>query len=306
MKDPILIEASRLKKERGIIEAAKYLSEQAVTFPFYTEEFYKYYFKSIAYSFEDPELYTQIESSLDSLINTLETKKIYDDNYIDACKYLYNYYMRIGDGNKAMVTNSRINNTINPNSSGYLYDLKESFERTSSATQLFTTNQHIKDIESIFNTMMWNFLDIAGQLSCDLKFNMQCYKTVSMGYQQFNHFNRLKWDIDLDYIRNDEEAIYDYYDEKDIEKFKRVFKNYSPEILILSYNHYYYELFPQALNFKLEFFLKDYNDIDSFGKHFEEFVSYDEYGNPDMTSFNGLAFDRAVYLAREFEKQYFI
>ncbi|MDR2004089.1 MAG: hypothetical protein LBQ74_13740 [Prevotella sp.] len=315
MKDPILIEASSIKKDKGIIEVAKYLSGQALCFPYYTKEFYKYYFKSLDYSFEEPELYTQIESSLTSLIETLEKKKIYDEYYEKACKYLFDYYIRIGEGNKAKVTNARIITKIYPHTPSYLFKLKESFERTSLAASLFKMNQHKKNFGYIFDNLMIMFLDVAWHLSGNLKFNMECYwhnqkKYLTgrpLSYVKPVIYNNIKgkWDIDLEYLKNNEESIYDYFDEEEVEIFKDVFKDYSSENIVTTFYHYYFELYPESLHFLPEHLTMDFDDLDSFGKHFEKYFDKSKMCTSDlMTDMNGFMFSKAVDLAHEFEAKY--
>ncbi len=315
MVDPVSIEADRIKKEKGIVEAVKYLSGQARCFPYYTKEFYQYYFKSLDYSLEDSELYTEVESSLSSLIETLDKKNMHDEYYEKACIYLFNYYIRVGNGNKAMITNSRIVTKTYPHTPGYLFKLKESFERKLLAARFLTTSQHKKNVEDIFDLLMIMFMDIAWHLSCDLKFNMEAYYANNrckdfkryklLPYKRFGIYNNIKQRWDIEYIKQDESAIYDYFDDYEVDTFKDAFKDYSSGNVLMAFYHYYFELYPQALHFLPEHLTLEFDDLDSFGKHFEKYFDENKICTSDMmTDMNYIMFSKAVGLSHEFEKKY--
>lgn len=311
MTDLILIEASRLNKQNSTFEAVKYLSEQALLHPRFSELFFKYYFKSIAYSLDDPELFEQIGSSLNSLIDVLDKRGVFDAQYVNACKLSYNYYLRKRDGDKAMQASSRILKSVNPDNHNYLFQIKQSYERTLAIIRI-DVDGYRKDVEFIFNSLMTTFLNLAWHINCDLKFNMQIYysnKTRSrnlLEYKQFQMYNNIKWDIDVEYLKEDEDSIYDYFDEDEVNIFKRVFKDYSSYNVIQSLYNCYFELYPKSLNFSLEFLSLDYDNLDVFGKHFEKIVKQDNKGNVDLTNFDELALKNAVDLAHNFESRYLI
>lgn len=302
-KDPVLVREKEIIKEKGKIEAIKYLSSEALKHPQFSELFYKYFFRSIGHSIGINDLQDQVEDSLLGFIEYYESKKEFPDEYLKLCDFLFRHYVILKDGNNAKNTACRLNNMLTSNPYNYLLIYKEVLEKSQIASDLFNVKQERKDSDYLYYMIMVQLIDIAWHLNCDWGSNMEWYfccintpRVCKPRYTKFDVYNNIKWDID-DELFEEEDFIYEYFDESDVSIFERAVINFNPESFIRDLHNLYFVDFPKNMGFKLEFLDLEYDNIMEFGEWFNK----NQIGK---NNFSSKAVGVANDLANDFLKKY--
>jgi hypothetical protein len=271
MKDPVLIKERQIIKEQGLLEAVKYLSLETKKHPQFSELFFKYYFRSMEHSINVPELHNQIEPALVSFLEYYEKKKEYPEEYRRLCDLLFKFAIAIGDGDKANCAARRLTYMMSPDNSSYLLIYKDILDKAKTACLYMNIGERKKDIEYMYNYMMVDLLDIAWHLFVDFNTNMLGYEVMNFGYTKpsyrvFEIYNNMKWRFDIDDIGED--SIYDVFSDYEVERLKRLIRNFKPEQFVLGLQHLYFDDFPTKIGFNPNFLDMGYDDLKEFGRWF--------------------------------------
>jgi len=292
MNDPVLIEAKKLKAEKGIEYTLKYLAEESSKYTIKDDLCFKYFFKFLDYAFEGglSECGEMIEVNLKNLFDVLDKNRLFNDNYKKTCGYQFKFYILKEDGNRAMQAANRLSSLLNANPSEYLLICKEINEKAFIAEQFFKVSQNNKDVDYVYRLLMIRFLELGWHIFVDWSINMQALEVNSYGharieFKAFEIYNRIKWNI------NPEETMNDYFEEADILVFERVMKNYECRKTLLLLNDYLFSLFPRTIEFNSIFLELDFTDIGFFGEWFTSIFKHNakEYSSFIMSQSNRLA-----------------
>jgi hypothetical protein len=251
------------------MEAIKYLSSEAKKHPQFSDLFYKYYFRSVQYAINEPELYEQTEKSLRGFLDHFDKQNEFPNEYQKLVDFLYTLYINLKDGNSAKQTLMRLNKKISPERYDFLFIQKYLAEKSQSAHLLFNISQTKKDIQYIYDMMIIQFITLAMDLERDFGYNIETYELkLNRPYKKFEDFNHWKDYFDIDgHDFNETDSTYDFVSEDEVEIFKRVINADFKEFL-QALNSYYFVKFPLSIGFNLDFLLPNYNDLDAFGRWF--------------------------------------
>jgi len=294
MNDPVLIEAKKLKAEKGIEYTLKYLAEESSKYTIKDDLCFKYFFKFLDYAFEGglSEYGEMIEENLKQLFDVLDKNQLFNDNYKKTCDYQFRFYILKKDGTKAMQAANRLSYLLTANPSDYLLICKEINEKSLIAEQFFNVSQHKKDVDYVYRLLMIKFLELGRHIFVDWSINEQAFEVnnhglIKIDFKVFEIYNRIKWDI------NPEETMNDYFEETDILVFERVIKNYDCRKTLLLLNDYLFSLFPQTIEFNCVFLEPVFTNIDFFGEWFTSIFKHDakEYSSFIMSQSDRLAND---------------
>lgn len=306
MNDLVLIEANKIKKIEGNIEAAKYLSSQALLHPLYSDLFFKYYFKSIDLSKTMPDRYVEISSSLQSLVETLDFKRDYSNDYFKACDYLFDAYIRLKDYEKTMQTTGYIAKGLNPNSSDYLLKCIDMFRKIAIASRNRKTRYG--DISYLHHHIVSRLLEISWQFYLDLFNNLELYDihvrhpniNSNSSFKEFDVYNNIKESFEIDFDDDElteTEKLFYIFDEEDVDLLIELFPTDDYLNLSNTLNNLMFTEFPQRMGFKTEFLERGYNDLISFGEHFAKLqVNKEAFPSQSIGEANKIANEFMDYL----------
>lgn len=273
MKDEILIKAKQLSKISKD-DAIQFLANEASKFTVNNDLFFKYFFKSLDYVFSGYiyDYSKTIESNFIQLFEVLDSNKLFNSNYQKACDYLFRFYIRIGDGNKAKQTANRLTYLLLSNPSNYLLISKELNQKSMLATQYFNISQKSKDVQFLYFFIASEMFDVAWHLSVDINRNMLNYEINQFGHSKFDFktfeiFNNMNWSA------NPNDLIDEFGFNSVI--LKRYFDKLSEFEILQRIENTLFRLLPTRIGLKPEFLDLEYNDIDTFGKWFES-LNYDK------------------------------
>jgi len=297
-KDPVLLKEKEILKEKGKIEAIKYLSSEALKHPQFSELFYKYYFRSIQHSIGLPELKEQVENSLIGFLEYYENRKEFPNEYQKLCDLLFDLYVSAKDGNKAKQTASRLNYVLASFPSNYLLIYMELLRKSQIASNLFNVNQKRKDTDHLYYMIMIQLINISWHLNCDWSHNMDLYcnhlnypKIFEPIFVKFDVYNNIKWEIDEDLL--------DRFNETEIGVFERTIQNSDIEQFIRDIHNLCFVEFPQKLGFNLKFLETNFDNQVEFGEWF-----FDEKNFIGKYEFSSKAVSLADNLTNNFLKKY--
>jgi hypothetical protein len=294
MTDSVLINARDIYKLKGVESAVSYLAEESSKYPVTNDLFFKYFFKCMDYAFESLDYYETIETNLLEVVKVLEKEKNFSNNYRRVCDYLFKLYVLKRDGNKAMQSANRLTYLLRSNPSDYLLICKEMSDKSIVAGLLFNKSQRKKDIDYVYQLLISKFLELGWNLYIDWCINMELFevnkirknlKSNPIEFQTFTVYNTIKWDI------NNNEVMSDFFNNDDIDVFKRIIKDYNEVETLTMLYFYLFEIFQVRIDFRDDFLDLDFTDIESFGYWFTDIYIHtkNEYSSFIMGKSNELA-----------------